>query len=427
MAHEWYIQHGGKTYGPLAAAKMKQLAAERKITPETPVRRDSDQDWVPASRVQGLFAPQPPIEPAALPPPIPPHAAPLDPPPLEPPPAPPVASPLARVPLGSVAAVDEPRGAPPAMAPRIIGAFGLVLGILALSTCWLPWLGGPLGWIGIVVGGLGLVLGGCGLVFAALRDGSGLYLNIAGTSSAAVGLVLSIALGVTFGMFAVAAPPQPNVTLKPSLPEPPPADSPPPVEPEPKPQPQPKPQVVWTNAADAIEQGSIKATIAGVGVQSVKLESLDFSTLKPSKPRPMLKIRVTVENTSPNKSVEVPGWPGGGGGPLGNVDVGAILKQTGLLKDSGLEGKIGSVTAAGTLRDNAGDNYEQVPAIRLFGAQTTLGEDSAVPPGNSAHKELVFPPPLDTIEYLRLELAPGGFSGTEPLRFEIPRAMIRGL
>jgi hypothetical protein len=34
---------------------------------------------------------------------------------------------------------------------------------------------------------------------------------------------------------------------------------------------------------------------------------------------------------------------------------------------------------------------------------------------------------LETVEYLRLELPPAGFSGTDSLRFQIPKAMVGGL
>ena len=77
MASEWYVQHGGKQYGPMTAANLKKLAAERKISPATQVRQGAEGQWVAASRVQGLFAapatqsatpmPPQPAKPAAIP------------------------------------------------------------------------------------------------------------------------------------------------------------------------------------------------------------------------------------------------------------------------------------------------------------------------------------------------------------------------
>jgi GYF domain 2 len=430
MAQEWYLQHGGKQYGPLTSADLKKLAAQRKITPATNVRQGTAGNWVAASRVQGLFAAPPaatPAPPAAKAPQLAQQLAPLDaPPPLAPPPAPPMASPLARAPLGSVAPVSKAAAIDGSIAARIVGAVGLIFGILALSTFWLPMLGGLMGWTGIVVGALGLILGAVGLALSAMQNGSGLYLNVAGTSSAAVGLVLTVVLGVTFGMFArPPAPPPVVVTQKPALP---PAEPPPVVEVAPPAEPEPPPEIVWTDAGSPIVQGPIKASIGAVGIQNVKLEGTDLSTLKRSKPQPMLKILVTIENTTTDKIVQVPGWPGGAGGLLGgDVDVGAILKQTGVLEGTEAGKTIESATAGAKLVDNAGNNYAQVPALRLVGAQSALGEDSSLRPGKACQKDLVFPPPLETIEYLRLELSPAGFAGSEPLRFQIPKSMVNGL
>jgi hypothetical protein len=418
MAHEWYIQHGAKQYGPLTSANLKKLAAERKITPSTQVRLGAQGNWVPASRVQGLFAAQP----AAAPP----AAHPLDdelPPLASPPVPPPMASPLARLPFGTVAPAAKAEPAESPIAAKILGAVGLVFGTLALATFWLPMLKGPMGWTGIVVGALGLVLGATGLALSAMHKGSGLYLNVAGTSSAAVGLVLTVVLGITFGMF-TAAEPKPEVVYRP-VPQP---QTPAPVIAPPK-EPEPEPEIVWTDAGQAIEQGPIRATIAGVGVETMRLESSDPSVMKRGKPQPMLKIRVTLENTSADKIVDAPGWTGGGAGLLGGELGGELAGAVGdLLKDSDAGKSLQAATASATLVDNVGNRYQQTPAMQVFGAKITIGEDNSLRPGQSSTQELVFQPPLEaaTVEYLRLELAPGGFGGSEPLRFQIPMAMITG-
>ncbi len=105
------------------------------------------------------------------------------------------ANPLARAPLLSAkpaAPVTQP------LAAKIVGAIGMILGVLALSTMWLPMLGSPLGWLGIGVGAVGLLVGIVGLVVSARQQASGLYLNVAAASSSVVGLVLSIVLAVNF-------------------------------------------------------------------------------------------------------------------------------------------------------------------------------------------------------------------------------------
>lgn len=459
MASEWYVQHGGKQYGPLASADLKKLASQRKITPSTNVRLGTSGNWVPAARVQGLFAAPagapkaaagPNAPPASKPPaakkPSPASPKPSDidlpplaaqemadmdlPPPAAPPAPPPMATPVARVPVASVAPMakaDTPEGS---MAAKILGAVGLVFGIVALATFWLPLLGGGVAWTGIVVGALGLILGASGMIVSAMQKGSGLYLNVAGTSSAAVGLVLTVVLGISFGMFTSTPEPTKIVVHRPA--PPPTVETPAPtVEPpkEPEPEPEPEPEIVWTDANLPIEQGPVRATIASVGVEKIRLESSDLSTMKRGPLKPMLKVRVTIENTTADKMVEAPGWNGsagllGGSGLEGDL-AGAV---GGLLKDSETGKAVQAATAGATLVDNVGNNYKQTPAIQIFGAQSTFGEDAVILPGKSATKELVFSPPLEaeTIEYLRLELSPAGFSGSEPLRFQIPVAMIAG-
>ena len=88
MAAEWFYQATGKTVGPVPAAQLKQLAKAGTVTPDTPVRRNTDGKWVKARRVKGLFettgtpSPQPPAVspkgPPPIPPPVPPDRKPPD-------------------------------------------------------------------------------------------------------------------------------------------------------------------------------------------------------------------------------------------------------------------------------------------------------------------------------------------------------------
>jgi hypothetical protein len=428
MAHQWFIQHGGKIVGPATSGQLKKLAADKKIAPTTQVRLGESGAWVPASRVQGLFDAQPAASPAQAPRRSDPLAPPALAPPVPPPPraAPPlVASPLARVPLGAATVTAAPVEETSIVA-KIVGAVALILGTLAMSTFWLPLLG-PMGWTGIVVGGLGLLLAIGGLVLAAMHKGSGLYLNVAAASSSLVGLVLTVVLGIQFGMFSSPAPAPAPVTI----PTPPVAAAPaPPVElpaqPEPEPEPAPPPEPVWTDAGQSIEQGPIKATITGVAIENVRLESADFARARPGKAQPMLRIRITIENISQDKIVQVPGWSGGIGGGLDgglNEQIGGLLKGSELGK--AVETAAGA-TATAKLSDNAGNNYPQTPALRIFG-NTSLSDNPELRPAVRVQKEVVFSPPLDQIEFLRLELPAVGFSGTDALRFQIPRGMVAGL
>lgn len=60
MATSWFVRGGGKVYGPLDAARLKQLVAERKINESTEVAQNHAGPWAPAGRVRGLFDQAPP-------------------------------------------------------------------------------------------------------------------------------------------------------------------------------------------------------------------------------------------------------------------------------------------------------------------------------------------------------------------------------
>lgn len=55
MAVQWYYKMAGKEIGPFTSAELKQLADEKRITPNDPVRRDTDKEWTLAKNVKGLF------------------------------------------------------------------------------------------------------------------------------------------------------------------------------------------------------------------------------------------------------------------------------------------------------------------------------------------------------------------------------------
>lgn len=54
MASIWFVRCGGKVYGPLDSAKLKQLAAAGKIVANTDVAQSQDGPWFAAGKVKGL-------------------------------------------------------------------------------------------------------------------------------------------------------------------------------------------------------------------------------------------------------------------------------------------------------------------------------------------------------------------------------------
>jgi len=431
MAHDWYVKRGDKKYGPFTSAQLKKLAGEGKVSLSTEVRLGENGDWTQASRVKGLFgSPQSGSSSAS-------HsgsslsASSL--PPVPPPPVaqvssirPPVAAPLATAPLVArpLAAAPLAKGLVPPPAPavnsplagKLIGAVGLTFGILALGTCWLSLLESIFGWVGITVGALGLLVGITGLVVAALQNASGLVLNVAAATSGLIGLVVSVVLGIQSGMFTKPEPPVVAAApvVVPSLPLPEPK-----VE-QPQPEPEPPPEPAWTDASQPIEQGPMRVTITSAAIEQIRLESANPLSMKREKAAPHLHVRVLLENISTDKIVNAPGWMGGGGnsGALGAVGQ--------ALGDSAIGKQLAGATAAALLVDDKGNAYPQIEAIRLPSSQAELGNNPSLRPGESSEKHLLFDRPIDNIEYLRIELAPGGFGGSEPLRFQIPKAMWTG-
>ena len=52
----WWVQHETEAYGPYAEEQMRTYVVEGRIVAETPVRRDDEADWCPASE-HPLFGP----------------------------------------------------------------------------------------------------------------------------------------------------------------------------------------------------------------------------------------------------------------------------------------------------------------------------------------------------------------------------------
>ena len=79
MASKWFVRVGEKVYGPIDAAKLKQLVAGGKINQQTEVAQNNAGPWVPAEKVKGLFPisismPPLPVAQRASNPPAPKHA-----------------------------------------------------------------------------------------------------------------------------------------------------------------------------------------------------------------------------------------------------------------------------------------------------------------------------------------------------------------
>ena len=136
MAASWFVRGGGKVYGPLDSAKLKQLVAEGKINETTEVAQNQAGPWYPAGKVRGLFETAP-VTPASAPAPQT-YAAPQ---PYIPPPAPIAESPAEDLPAAPI--VNIARRTLSTYYPRSNnGTMVLVAGLCSVASLGLGYFAG---------------------------------------------------------------------------------------------------------------------------------------------------------------------------------------------------------------------------------------------------------------------------------------------
>ena len=52
---KWFIADGSQSFGPYSSEQLREFAKAGKVNPNNYVRRDDQQEWIEASRVNGLF------------------------------------------------------------------------------------------------------------------------------------------------------------------------------------------------------------------------------------------------------------------------------------------------------------------------------------------------------------------------------------
>ena len=67
---QWYYRRHGRPHGPFSPKEFKQLAASGQIPPTDEIRKDDMPNWVPGTKIEGLFPRLPvrPLEEAEPPP-----------------------------------------------------------------------------------------------------------------------------------------------------------------------------------------------------------------------------------------------------------------------------------------------------------------------------------------------------------------------
>ncbi len=289
-----------------------------------------------------------------------------------------------------------------------LGIAACILGILAFLICWVP----LIGLVGVPLSALGLLLGIIGLLVAFFRKGAGIGFPIAG--SAISGLALFVAIGSTLAtgkaleagaksmqaalnegqrtnqeVIPAAGPKAANRTATPQARQP--RNTPPAAPPGRAAE----PEEQWASATDAVKQGDITVRITAVKSGKVALKS-GFGDSESESVDALLAIEVLITNTGANKKVEYHTF-------------------------MGRDFSIGRDYAS--LHDNFDNTYKRIG----FGMSKPVGanESESIYPGKSITDVLVFEIPIDTAEYLKLELPAQSFGGTGLLRFRIPASMIQ--
>jgi len=271
----------------------------------------------------------------------------------------------------------------PSRAAHSLGIAALVIGVLSFFVCWIPFLG-------IAVSGLGLLLGLGGLVLAVVRRGSGVGFSIAGSGLSALSLVSCLvwtfALSSAFKAVDNAVDKQ-NRTNQVAVPD---------SKPDKPPAPPAKSEPEWADASKgAVRQGDLQVQITQVTIGQVPLKTITGNSKSKDN---LLMVKLKLLNMNPTKKVEYHSWSG---------------------KDISFDRDFA------TLEDNFGNSYKRI-SFGLGSYPVGAVERSAsIYPNKSVTDVLVFEVPLNTIEYLRLELPAKNFGGTGMLRLQIPKAMIQ--
>jgi hypothetical protein len=271
----------------------------------------------------------------------------------------------------------------PSRAAHSLGIAALVIGVLSFFVCWIPFLG-------IAVSGLGLLLGLGGLVLAVVRRGSGVGFSIAGSGLSALSLVSCLvwtfALSSAFKAVDNAVDKQ-NRTNQVAVPD---------SKPDKPPAPPAKSEPEWADASKgAVRQGDLQVKITQVTIGQVPLKTITGNSKSKDN---LLMVKLELLNMNPTKKVEYHSWSG---------------------KDISFDRDFA------TLKDNFGNSYKRIsfgPGSYPVGA---VERSASIYPNKSVTDVLVFEVPLNTIEYLRLELPAKNFGGTGMLRLQIPKAMIQ--
>jgi len=281
------------------------------------------------------------------------------------------------------------------------GITSLIIGIFSFFICWIPI-------IGLLVSGLGMLLGLGGLFAAALRRGSGMGFSIGGfvlsTTSLVICLIWTKALGEGIrevGRIFDTVEDKHKIINKKSWP---------PSAPTQKRNPQtdnaankdniPAPSHPqhsdWADASrSAIQHGDLQVEVTRVYMGKIPIKALGDLTYSKDD---LLAIHLKLSNMNPTKKLDYSTW----------------------------SGKIISLTRDfATLRDNFGNGYRRIDFGLTAYPEGSVERSESIYYNKPITDVLVFERPIDTFEYLELELPAQNFGSQGLLRFRIPKNMVQ--
>jgi len=273
-----------------------------------------------------------------------------------------------------------------------LGIASIVLGVLAFTICWIPFLGV----LGMPLSALGLLLGAIGVLVALLRKGASIGFPIAGVAISGIALTVAwsmttaIATGLSgIGEAAVDAQEKRNATNQTIVGD----EQTEAVEAEAASVPE-EPTVEWASIEHPIRQGDLQLRFVSAKIGKVEIEQQfsfgdDGTAFSENE---LLAITLELTNLSETKKIDYKTWAG---------------EDVSFRRDFA------------TLIDEYENSYARVGfgfSAKLIGRT----ESASIRPGERVTDVLVFETPIDAAEALRLELPARNFGGEGMLRIEIP-------
>jgi hypothetical protein len=259
-----------------------------------------------------------------------------------------------------------------------MGIASLVIAIIAILFCWIPFIG----IVSIPIASISLLLGVIGFFISLVGGKSGVGMPVAGCITAVLAIVIAVAItggtAAAIGKAAQQANNQLNATNQTTI--------------------SPNggrnvPPTNWAAANAPVRQGDLEIGVAKASVESVPLNTLGGGTGESKSPQLVITIELT--NRSDSRKIDYRGWAG---------------RDITLTRDFA------------TITDDADNVYKRVN----FGMDKAAGqvESTAIYPGKTVSDVLVFEPPVEKAKYLHLEMPASNFGGVGMIRIEIPSSMI---